>query len=194
MNIKILIQLLLFIILISTAATYYYFYKSNEVNVNVDKINSDDEISVSANASNVIKNISYTSTDDMGNKYNIKSKTGEINFDNPDLVYMTNVQAIINLIKSDPIIIKSNYAKYNKTNYETNFRGDVLLTYQIRKITSQNLDLSFENNLATIYNKIVYDDNNVKLNADILEIDLITKNSKIFMDNEYKKIKVTKKR
>ena len=71
MNIKILIQLLLFIILISTAATYYYFYKSNEVNVNVDKINSDDEISVSANASNVIINISYSSTDDMGNKYNI---------------------------------------------------------------------------------------------------------------------------
>ena len=191
MNIKILIQLLLFIILISTATTYYYFYKNNKTNVNVDKINSDDEISVSGNSSNVIKNISYTSTDNMGNKFKIKSERGEINFDDTNMVYMTNVEAVINLINSDPIIIKSNYANYNKTNYETNFKENVLVTYQIHKITSQNLNLSFQDNLATIYNKVVYDSHNANLRADILEIDLITKNSKIFMYNEYKKIKVT---
>ena len=191
MNIKILIQLLLFIILLSTAATYYYFYKDNETNTNVNKINNNNEISIKKNSSNLIENISYASTDNLGNKFTIKSKTGEINIDNPDMVYMTNVEATINLINSDPIIIKSNYAKYNKINYETNFEEDVLLTHQTHRITSQNLDLSFENNLATIYNKIVYDNNNVKISADILEIDLITKNSKIFMDNEYKKIKIT---
>jgi len=191
MNIKILIQLLLFIILASTTATYYYFYKDNKTNANVNKINNNNEISINKNSSNLIKNIYYVSTDNLGNKFIIKSKTGEINIVNPDIVYMTNVEAIINLINSDPIIIKSNYAKYNKINYEANFKEDVLLTYQTHRITSQNLDLSFENNLATIYNKIEYDNNNVKLSADILEIDLITKNSKIFMDNEYKKIKIT---
>jgi len=190
MNIKILIQLLLFIILVSTAATYYYYYKDNKTNTNVNKINNN-EISINKNSSNLIKNISYTSTDNFGNKFKIKSEVGEIKIDNPDIVYMTNVETIINLINSDPIIIKSNYAKYNKINYETNFKEDVLFTYQTHRITSQNLDLSFENNLATIYNKIVYDNNDVKLSADILEIDLITKNSKIFMDNEYKKIKIT---
>ena len=191
MNIKILIQLLLFIILVSTAATYYYFYKNNKTNSDINKINNNNEISIKKNSSNLIKNIFYASTDNFGNKFIIKSETGEINIDSPDMVYMTNVEAIINLINSDPIIIKSNYAKYNKINYETNFEEDVLLTHQAHRITSQNLDLSFENNLATIYNKIVYDDNNAKLSADILEIDLITKNSKIFMDNEYKKIKIT---
>jgi hypothetical protein len=189
MNIKILIQLLLFIILVSTVATYYYFY-NNKTNANVNKINNN-KISINKNFSNLIKNISYASTDNLGNKFIIKSETGEISIDNPKFVYMTNVEAIINLINSDPIIIKSNHAKYNKTNYETNFKENVLLTYQTHKITSQNLDLSFENNLATIYNKIVYDNNNVKISADILEIDLITKNSKIFMNNEYKKIKIT---
>jgi len=191
MNIKILIQLLLFIILLSTAATYYYFYKDNETNTNVNKINNNNEISIDKNSSNLIKSISYTSTDNLGNKFIIKSETGKISIDNPSIVYMTNVEAIINLINSDPIIIKANHAKYNKINYETNFKEDVLLTYQAHRITSQNLDLSFENNLATIYNKIVYDNNNVKISADILEIDLITKNSKIFMNNEYKKIKIT---
>ena len=191
MNIKILIQLLLFIILVSTATTYYYFYKNNKTNANVNKINNNNEISINKNSSNLIKNISYTSRDNMGNEFKIKSKIGEISIDNPDIVYMTNVEAIINLINSDPIVIKSDYAKYNKINYETNFEEDVLLTHQTHRITSQNLDLSFENNLATIYNKIVYDNNNVKISADILEIDLITKNSKIFMNNEYKKIKIT---
>ena len=191
MYIKILIQLLLFIILVSTAATYYYFYKNNKTNANIDKINNNNEISINKNSSNLIKDISYASTDNLGNKFIIKSETGEISIDNPAFVYMTNVKAIINLINSDPIIIKSNHAKYNKINYETNFKENVLLTYQTHKITSQNLDLSFENNLATIYNKIVYDNNNVKISADILEIDLITKNSKIFMNNEYKKIKIT---
>ena len=191
MNIKILIQLLLFIILVSTAVTYYYFYKDNKTNANVNKINNNNEISINKNSSNLITNISYGSTDNLGNKFIIKSETGEISIDNPNIVYMTNVEAIINLINSDPIIIKANHAKYNKINYETNFKEDILLTYQTHRITSQNLDLSFENNLATIYNKIVYDNNNVKISADILEIDLITKNSKIFMNNEYKKIKIT---
>ena len=191
MNIKILIQLLLFIILVSTATTYYYFYEKNKTNANINKINNNNEISINKDFSNLIKNIAYDSTDNLGNKFIIKSKTGKISIDNPNIVHMTNVEAIINLINSDPIIIKSNYAKYNKINYETNFEEDVLLTHQTHRITSQNLDLSFENNLATIYNKIVYDDNNAKLSADILEIDLITKNSKIFMDNEYKKIKIT---
>ena len=191
MNIKILIQLLLFIILVSTAVTYYYFYKGNKTNVDVNKINNKNEISINKNSSNLIKNISYNSIDNLGNEFIIKSETGKINIDSPNIVYMSNVEAIINLINSDPILIRSNYAKYNKINYETNFKEDVLLTYQVHRITSQNLDLSFENNLATIYNKIVYDHNNTKLSADILEIDLITKNSRIFMDNKYKKINIT---
>ena len=190
MNIKILIQLLLFIILVSTALTYYYIFKDDKTNASVNKINNN-EISIDKNSSNLITNISYASTDNLGNKFIIKSKTGKIGIDNPNIVYMVGVEAIINLINSNPIIIKSNYAKYNKINYETNFKEDILLTYQAHRITSQNLDLSFENNLATIYNKIVYDNNDIRLSADILEIDLITKNSRIFMDNKYKKIKIT---
>ena len=76
------------------------------------------------------------------------------------------------------------FAKYNKSNHETNFNENVLLGYQNHKIRSKNLDLSFENNLATIYNEIVYNNDNTKLYADILEIDLITKNSKIFNDQQ----------
>ena len=48
---------------------------------------------------------------------------------------------------------------------------------------SDNLDLIFEKNLATLSNNIVYKNVNTKLlEADKMEIDLITKNSKNFYE------------
>ena len=191
MNNKVLIQLLLFISLIFASGIYYYFYKETK-NIN-DNIKSDTKVSINENASNLIENIFYKSTDSFGNIFEIKSLTGEINVKKPDIVFMQNVEAIIYLTDSSPIVIKSNYANYNKNDFETNFRENVIVSYMDNEIKSENLDLSFKNNLATIYNKIIYNNNNTELKADILEIDLITKNSKIFMYNDYNKIKVSTK-
>ena len=52
------------------------------------------------------------------------------------------------------------------------------------------LDLFFGNNLATLTNNITYKNLNTTLQADKIEIDLITKNSKIFMKNKNKKVKI----
>ena len=45
-----------------------------------------------------------------------------------------------------------------------------------------------------MYKNIVYNKPGTKLKADRLEIDLITKNSKIFMDNKTEKIKIIDKK
>tara|TARA_Y100000590_G_scaffold436082_1_gene556229 strand:+ start:4489 stop:5073 length:585 start_codon:yes stop_codon:yes gene_type:complete len=190
MNIKTIIQLFLLIILGITFGVYYYFYQNTKIDINSSNKEQNTEITISEKSSNIIKKIFYTSTDSLGNKFEIRSELGEINIENPDIVNMTDVYAVIYIVNSDPISIKSKFAKYNKNNYETNFKKNVLLNYQNQKIRSQNLDLSFENNLATIYNEIVYNNDNAKLYADILKIDLITKNSRIFMDNNYKKVKI----
>ena len=42
-------------------------------------------------------------------------------------------------------------------------------------------------------NNLVYENNTSRLRADKIEIDLITKNSKIFMYNKKKKIKISGK-
>ena len=86
--------------------------------------------------------------------------------------------------------LSSKSAEYNKKNYETKFKENILINYLAHNIKTNNLDLSFEKNLAKAYNKVEYDNNNTKLYADILEIDLITKNSKIFMNEDYKKINI----
>ena len=45
-----------------------------------------------------------------------------------------------------------------------------------------------------MYNDIIYNKPGTKLTADRLEIDLITKNSKIFMDNTSEKVQIIDKR
>ena len=107
---------------------------------------------------------------------------------------MNDVKATIYLVDSSPVVIISKYANYNKMDHETNFFKDVEVNHLIHKATSQNLDLSFTTNLAIMYNDIVYNKPGTKLIADRLEIDLITKNSKIFMDSKSKKIKIIDKK
>ena len=97
---------------------------------------------------------------------------------------------LIYLKNSPPIKIVSKYANYNKIDHETNFFEDVELTHLIHKATSENLDISFNNNKASMYKNIVYNKPGTQLTADRLEIDLITKNTKIFMNNKSEKIKI----
>ena len=187
MNSKILIQFFLLIILILTSATYFYFYKKSKIVENNANKKNDSKISITEKTSNLIENITYVSTDNLGNKFEIKSSVGQIDIADLNIVYMTDVEATIYLVNSNPILIKSKYAEYNKNSYDTKFKENILITYSDHKISSENLDLSFKDNLATVYNKIAYNNNSIELYADILEIDLITKNSKIFMNNDYKK-------
>jgi len=62
------------------------------------------------------------------------------------------------------------------------------VTFEDHKIMSDNLDLFFEKHLAQIMNNLIYENNTTRLIADKIEIDLITKNSKIFMYNDQEKI------
>ncbi len=102
---------------------------------------------------------------------------------------MTNVNAQIDFFKRDTVYLTSDFAKYNTLNLETNFNKNVILKYTKHKITSENIDLSFEKNFAWVYNNIVYKGPANQLFADRLEIDLLTKDSKVFMYDD-KKIKI----
>ena len=105
-------------------------------------------------------------------------------------IFMTNVKTLIYLKNSSPIKITAKNAIYNKVTHETNYYTNVKMTHLIHKATSDNLDISFENNKAWMYNNIIYNKPGTQLTADRLEIDLITKNTKISMDNDSEKIKI----
>ena len=189
MNKKILIQLFLFSLFLFLSIFSYYKYFNKE-SQNVKKTIPDKNLPTKDIETNLITDLRYFSIDDEGNKYEITSEFGEIGFDNPNLIFMTNVKATIRIYNSDPIIITSNFAKYNVKNYDTNFKENVLVKHVDNKLNAENLDLSFQNNLMSVYNNIVYQNLDSKLLADKLEIDLITKDSKIIMNDIEKKIKI----
>ena len=191
MNKKVILQLaLVTLIMIIVFATYYFNFYQNKIDNKISNLKDDNIDVFKENSSTIIKNIKYTSTDNKGNKYEIESLIGKIDLDNHDVIYMTDVKALISLKSSGTIEIKSNFAKYNSKSYDTNFSENVLVTFEDNKIMSDNLDLFYEKHLAQIMNNLIYENNTTRLNADKIEIDLITKNSKIFMYNDQEKIKI----
>ena len=187
MNRKIAIQIFLFLFfLISIFFFYYtYFYKSEKKIAPVSEIDNPSEFQ---SENNIIKDIEYFSVDEKGNEYLIISEYGEMT-ENSNLIKMKNVKATINLLNREKITISSDFAKYNNKNFDTNFKKNVVLKYLDNKVIADNIDLSLEEKIAETYNNVIYTNPTKELFADRIEIDLITKNSKILMNNG-KKIKI----
>tara|TARA_B100000795_G_C22551253_1_gene342598 strand:+ start:73 stop:654 length:582 start_codon:yes stop_codon:yes gene_type:complete len=190
MNKKIAFQLSLFLILLFVIFFFYYEYfflkKERE---SLDITNKNQNIETIQSENNLIRKLEYLSIDKNGNRYLITSEFGEISNVDSNIMLMTNVMARIDLFKKDTIYLSSNSAKYNTLNFDTNFYKNVTLKYIGHDISSENLDLFFKKNFVWIYNNVIYKDSTNKLIADKIEIDLITKDSKIFMlDN--KKLKI----
>jgi len=190
---KILIQLFLFSLFIFLLIFSYYKYFKKDSQKLI--INDSEKITPTKKfESNLISDLRYFSVDDKGNKYEIKSEYGEMSLDNSDIILMTNVMATIDIYNSEPIIITSGFAKYNIKNYDTKFEKNVLVKHIDNKVNAENLNLSFQNNLMSMYDNIIYQSPDTKLIADKLEIDLITKDSKIVMNNKKRKIKIIRKK
>ena len=192
MHKKILVQFLLLVIVLSIILSIFFIYFNKENNINEKVIESSKVLKseIDDKTGTLIKDLNYSFSDASGNSYELFSELGEVDIKNSNNMFMTNVEALIYLKNSPPIKIVSKYANYNKMDHETNFFEDVVLTHLIHKATSDNLDISFSNNTATMYNNIIYNKPETQITADRLEIDLITKNTKIFMDNKSEKIKI----
>ena len=190
---KILIQLFLFSLFLFLSIISYYKYFNKE-SQSVTEVTQDTDLKKKNNETNLITNLKYFSIDKKGNKYEITSEYGEMDNNNPDLIMMENVKAIIEIYNSEPIIITSNFAKYNVKNYDTSFKENILVKHVDNKLNGENLDLSFQDNLMSMYNNIIYQNPDTKLFADKLEIDLITKDSKIIMNNKQSKIKIIREK
>ena len=184
---KIYIQLfLIFIFLIISLFVFLnYFKKSSVVRNNETKISQ----AINTGES-LIEDLRYLSTDKEGNEYKIEAKKGNIDKNNPDIIFLENVKAIILLQNSENILIESNYAKYNTKSYDTLFNNSVSVDYGDHVLKSEFLDLSFENNLVSVYDNVRYVSGISSLRADKAEIDILNKKTKIFMEDPNKKVQI----
>ena len=188
MNKKTGLQILMILVIIIIPLWFYFKYfteKFEEVNKNLvtEKIDKNQN-----NTSTYINDIDYVSTDIKGNKYQITAKKAEIKIENSNIMFLTDVVAFIFTKNSDKIKITSRFSEYNSKNYDTIFSGDVIVTYPGHKITGEYLDFSFLNNLGTFTTNVIYTGEKTNLLADKIEMNLTTKDTKIFMINSKKKV------
>jgi len=190
MNKKYFFQLTLIALIIFLLTIFMlYYYNNNKKNgssnlVVIDNLDKKTEIS----NENIIKDIRYFSKDGQNNSYEIISDFGKIDIDNPDITFMTNVTASIYLENSNGIIITSKYANFNNSNYETEFYENVNIVRADERIKSQKLEFSLIKDLILISDQVILEKPGFNLKADKVEIDLITKNSTIYMNDSVKKV------
>ena len=190
MNKKIYIQffLLLLILVIITSVYLIYFDKSQKKYVETVEEKTSNKIVKGSD--DLILEMKYFSEDNEGNKFEIKSDSGFINPEKSNIISMNKVKAVIYLSNGEEIYINSDKAKYNNINNDTIFNGSVEMDYQDHKINAENLDLSFEKNFVTLYDNVKYRSKISNLIADKVLIDLVSKNTKIQMNDENKNILV----
>ena len=141
------------------------------------------KVDVVQGSDDLITEMFYFSEDNKGNKYEIKSKYGIINPDKSNLILMDKVTAVIYLLDGEKIFINSKKAQYDNNNNDTNFSGSVKLEYVNHVIISDNMDLSFNEQTATLYDNVKYKSRLSSLSADRIFINFINKNTKIQMND-----------
>ena len=195
---KKIIKIILFLSLFIISLVFYKFYfEDNSTDtLQTDTINESSinkELSQSSE-NNLIKNLKYQVKLDENNEYNISAKLSEIiNDEQAEKVKMQNVIAIFIGKDTIPITIKSDFALYNNSNYNTNFNKNAQIQYKDNIIYSDKIDLNFKDNLIIIYDNVLYDGIHGTMNADNIEINLITKKIDINMNNKKDKVKILKK-
>ena len=167
-----------------------FFYFRFALNEKTKDLNFNEE---NTSNTNQLENIKYVAKDIDGNEYIINAEKGEIDLNNSDVIFLENVNSQIKLENSDVINITSDFGKYNAINYDTIFSKNVIIDYLENKITSEYLDFSLINNRLIVSRKIVFTNQENVLKADVIEIDLKTKDTKISMYEEDKKVNIKNK-
>ena len=184
---------LLFVLLFLIFQFYSKFYKdpeeykpSQEKNI---VINEQENLI----SSNVIKDVNYVTRDADGNEYTVTSSEGEIDLNNENILFLTNVKASIKLKNASEITIISDFGKYNTDNFDTIFSKNVIINYLNNKITGEYLDFSIKRNSMIISRDVIYSNLENVLFADVVEMNLKTKDTKIYMYENEKKVNIRNK-
>jgi len=197
---KTLIQLVLILILILIIffISNKYFYTDDKIdelkNTSNLKIEKDKFLNNKLDKKkidNKILNLTYEKFDTNGNKYLIKAKKGLLDNKRPNIINMNEVEASLIYLNKEKLTIKAKEAIFNKENFKTSFSKNVKLLYKEQKLESDYLDFLFDKNIAIFRDNVKYYDKDIEAFADVVDINLITKEIDIKSKNQ-KKIKIKK--
>mgnify|MGYP001444485523 CR=1 FL=1 len=186
-----------FIIFFFSFLIFFYLNSNSEKNLiekrkNVEKIEEKnlELVEEKIESSNIIEDVSYSAKDANGNEYFLKAAEGTIDQNESNFIFLKSVKAIINLKDYKLIEISSDFGKYNINNYDTIFSKNVIIKYLENKITGDYLDFSWDKNLMIISKNVVLENDKSFLQADVVEVNMETRDIKIFMYEENKRVNI----
>ena len=165
-----------------------YFNSKDKKKIVLDEITVVEEENYTS--SNILKNVKYSAKDLDGNQLMIEALGGEIDSSNKNVIFLTDVKATIILANSETIAIKSKFGKYNINDFDTIFSKNVIINYLNNKITGDYLDFSLGRNSLIASKNIIYTNDKNILKADVITMDLKTKDIKIHMYENKKKVNI----
>ncbi len=196
MKIKIILGTLM-MILIFSFLTFLYFKSDsekkltdNEKKVQLVEKENIELIEEKIESSNIIEDVSYSAKDTKGNEYFLQARKGTIDQNDSNFIFLTSVKANIDLKNYKSIKISSDFGKYNINNYDTIFSKNVIISYLDNKITGDYLDFSWDKNLMLISRDVVLKNNESSIKADVIEVNIKTRDIKIFMYEDSKKVNI----
>jgi len=164
----------------------FFSKKNNNMTENISK----DETKENNYNSNIIKDVNYQSKDARGNEYIIDATEGQIDISNTSIIFLTNVRALIKMNNSENVTITSDYGKYNIDNYDTIFSKNLKIYYLDNKITAEYGDFSILRNSMIVSKDVIYTNLENILKADVIEVNIETKDTIIYMHEEDKKVNI----
>ena len=202
---KTIIQFLIISILVIISIFIYKLYynkdSQNEVKIKEESLSGN---KINNEGQNLILDIKYTSNNNQGDIFEIVADYGETSLVDPNLMFLTDVTGNIIFKEKDNIKLNSDFASFNTKSFETTFINNVRIIRGDQTITGNELYLVLEQNEEVIKNNPEIDQNLIRisynvlfespgytLKADVIEIDLITKNMNIFMNKKLKKVTAT---
>lgn len=156
--------------------------KNTSNNDNLDNIDKD----ILDQRDNFTKEIEYINTNKNGDTFRIFANYGETSLENKNILNLKEVTGNISSAQRSKIFISSESAKYNYTNQNSQFSGKVKITYDKKEILCDNLDLNITENIAVAYNNVIVKNNNSIMKAQIITLDIVTKDLEINSDNKIK--------
>ena len=179
-----LIKIVLFSLIVLLLIIFYKIYLE-EKNLIVQNINTNPTIQKETLKDNLIHNLTYSVNLGQNNEYIINSDLSEITYknDSTEIVNMQGVSATIIDKNQLPIMIKSDLAEYDNSDYGTLFKKNVRINYLNHEISSNEMQLDFKNKLIKIYDKVEYNGSLGQMFTSNIDIDINNNKIEIYMDN-----------
>jgi len=185
------IQLIIILIII---LSFYLIFKNylifdEDKKVVKNSFNNLEEITKNDNDENLIKNLKYEINIDQNQKYVLTAtKSSVSNLDGAEIIYMEKVKAIFFDENDNQMIVTSDNGIFNGSSYNSEFSGNVKINYDKHEILAEKMNLNFVKKIINIYENVLYFNADLSLVADIVSINLITKKTNIYMNNNKKKV------